>query len=84
MSACVDCGSWAINHHLYGRDGSRPDLCDTCYWRLKAEKFRRDAERYRWLRDLPLGSKHEQIGNMPGDMWDAAIDAAMGEREGAT
>lgn len=39
----------------------------------------RDAERYRWLRDLPLGSPHEDIGNMPGDMWDAAIDAARKE-----
>lgn len=47
------------------------------------KELRRDAERYRWLRDLPLGSKHEEIGNMPGYMWDAAIDAAMGEREGA-
>ena len=35
-----------------------------------------DAERYRWLRDLPEGSPHEHIGNLPGDMWDTAIDAA--------
>ena len=37
----------------------------------------RDAGRYRWLRDLPLGSPHEQIGNFPGVDWDAAIDAEM-------
>ena len=37
---------------------------------------REDAERYRWLRDLPEGSPHEEIGNLPGDMWDAAIDHA--------
>ena len=40
----------------------------------QAEK---DAARYRWLRDLPDGSAHEEIGNYPGDMWDAAIDEAM-------
>ena len=45
----------------------------------ESEEWRRDAERYRWLRDLPLGSPHESIGNMPGDMWDAAIDAARKE-----
>jgi hypothetical protein len=45
----------------------------------ESEEWRRDAERYRWLRDLPLGSPHEAIGNMPGDMWDAAIDAARKE-----
>lgn len=35
MTQCK-CGSYAINHHLHGRDGSRPDLCDVCYWRDKA------------------------------------------------
>jgi hypothetical protein len=40
--------------------------------------LRADAERYRFLRDVPEGSPHEQIGNYPGDMWDAAIDAARG------
>ena len=41
---------------------------------ISAEK---DAERYRWLRDLPGDSAHEEIGNYPGDMWDDAIDEAM-------
>lgn len=39
----------------------------------------RDAERYRWLRDLPEDSPHEYIGNMPGDRWDQLIDAAMSD-----
>ena len=34
---CVDCGSYAINHHAHGRDGSDPDLCDVCYWRKRAQ-----------------------------------------------
>ena len=41
---------------------------------ISAEK---DAARYRWLRDLPCDSANEEIGNYPGDMWDAAIDEAM-------
>lgn len=36
MNQCK-CGSYAINHHLHGRDGSEPDLCDVCYWRKKYE-----------------------------------------------
>ena len=32
---CKICGSYAINHHLHGRDGTEPDLCDVCYWRKK-------------------------------------------------
>lgn len=23
----------AINHNLHGRDGTRDDLCDVCFWR---------------------------------------------------
>lgn len=34
---CVRCGSFAINHHLHGRDGSREALCDVCFWREEAE-----------------------------------------------
>ena len=34
---CSKCGSYAINHHLHGRDGSDANLCDVCYWRKRAE-----------------------------------------------
>ena len=52
-----------------------PEILVELITRLRqAEK---DAARYRWLRDLPEGSAHEEIGNYPGDMWDAAIDEAM-------
>ena len=37
MERCSRCGSFAINHHCHGRDGSDPDLCDVCYWRKRAE-----------------------------------------------
>lgn len=37
---CSVCGSYAINHHLHGRDGSDPDLCDVCYWRERCERRR--------------------------------------------
>jgi hypothetical protein len=39
--ACKNCGSYAINHHCHGRDGSDPDLCDVCYWRVRAERLRK-------------------------------------------
>lgn len=35
MNKCDACGSYAINHHLNGRDGSEPDLCDVCFWRKR-------------------------------------------------
>ena len=44
----------------------------------EVEAYRKDAERYRWLRDLPPDHPSEEIGNMPGDMWDEQIDTAMG------
>ena len=37
MSQCKECGSFAINHKLHGRDGSDGDLCDVCYWRKRAQ-----------------------------------------------
>lgn len=35
MEKC-ECGSYAINHGLHGRDGSDGHLCDVCYWRKRA------------------------------------------------
>ena len=37
MTKCKECGSFAVNHHLHGRDGSDGDLCDVCYWRKRAQ-----------------------------------------------
>ena len=39
MKACLQCGSYAINYHLHGRDwdSEDADLCDVCYWRKRAE-----------------------------------------------
>jgi len=42
---CKKCGSFAINHHLHGRDGSRKDLCDVCFWREKSIKFQAALEK---------------------------------------
>ncbi len=39
MMSCKECGSYAINHHCHGRDGSDGDLCDVCYWRKLAGGF---------------------------------------------
>ena len=41
MEKCIDCGSFAINHHLYGRQQDEfTDLCDVCYWRKKYNKIK--------------------------------------------
>lgn len=34
---CIRCGSYAINPHCHGRNGSDGHLCDACYWRERAE-----------------------------------------------
>ena len=39
MNKCTECGSCAINHHCHGRDGSDPELCDVCYWRVRATDY---------------------------------------------
>ena len=45
----------------------------------QVERMAVDAARYRWLRDVPEGHPAEEIGNMPGDMWDRMIDEYMRE-----
>jgi hypothetical protein len=40
MKPCKNCGSWAINHNCHGRDGTDPDLCDVCYWRVRVDRVR--------------------------------------------
>lgn len=37
MRKCKECGSYAVNLNLNGRDSSEPELCDVCYWRGKFE-----------------------------------------------
>ena len=41
MSHCKQCGSYAINPGMHGRDGSDVDLCDVCYWRKRSDKLAR-------------------------------------------
>lgn len=37
IKKCKVCGSFAINHHLHGRDGSDDELCDVCFWVKRAK-----------------------------------------------
>lgn len=62
MKPCVDCRSWAVNPHSHGRDNTRLDLCDVCYWRTKAEEWRRDAERMDWLERVGFSTQNPQTG----------------------
>ena len=48
------------------------DVLRDCGWERVDEALRRDAERYRWLRDNAAG--------FSGRTLDAAIDAAMGDK----
>lgn len=48
MHKCRMCYSQAINPGKHGRCNADPDLCDVCYWRVRAELF---AERLRWYID---------------------------------
>jgi len=35
---CKNCGSYAVNPHLHGREEKTDlDLCDVCYWRKRAD-----------------------------------------------
>lgn len=58
-------------------DGERTEL-----ERLRAEvaALRKDAERYRWLRDIATDSDWEFISDQVADNTDAAIDVAMREQ----
>ena len=62
MNNCDQCGSYAINHHSHGRDGSEPYLCDVCFWRkrhdaLEAElaKLREGQEPVAWVVETANG-----------------------------
>lgn len=38
VKKCKNCGSYAVNPHCHGRHaGIDLDLCDVCYWRLRAD-----------------------------------------------
>jgi hypothetical protein len=41
----------AINHHIHGRDGTRPDLCDVCFWIDKYESMKCCGNCNEWQSD---------------------------------
>jgi len=62
MIPCKHCRSYAINLNKSGRDDSEPDVCDVCYWRLKAVGLQADFDRLHTPR--PFDDWHEDIGNV--------------------
>lgn len=61
---CKICGSYAINHHHHGRDGTGPDLCDADFWRVKAEaKDARIAELENGFERFVSSVKHGDFSN---------------------
>lgn len=70
---CIDEGGAVLIH----TDQVRGLLTELRRLRAENAELTKDAERYRFLRDLPEGSEYEEIGNYPGCWWDDSIDAAM-------
>jgi hypothetical protein len=64
--SCKRCGSYAINPHLHGRDDSRPDLCDVCYWRDKAEIITPLAQHLLYVCQHVLHVLNKPPPNKPG------------------
>lgn len=69
----------AISRELAYKDDAERQIREL---QARVAELERDAGRYRWLRDLPLGDENEYIGNMPGDSWDELIDDAMLSKRG--
>lgn len=46
MNKCKECDSHAINPGRRGRDDSDLDLCDACYWRVRAERLQAIVDAY--------------------------------------
>ncbi len=61
---CNRCGSYAINHHCHGRDGSDGDLCDVCYWRKRAENIRNTT-----LKEAAINLENSLIGFYSNGAW---------------
>lgn len=62
MNRC-ECGSRAINPHLYGRDNTDLDLCDVCYWRKRAQAPEPSGELTTNTVPVPLGLLEELMDN---------------------
>lgn len=60
MSRRCQCGSYAINLGLYGRDSTDIDLCDVCYWRKKYNDLQAEntqlKKRVEYLEKLSLSN----------------------------
>jgi ribosome-binding protein aMBF1 (putative translation factor) len=52
---CKICGSSAINPHMHQRGSSDLDLCDVCYWRVRAQ-----GESYE--------GKYKKVGKIIGEI----------------
>lgn len=96
---CTDWDGSAMNDNTTPMDGLhcvdlRQAAAEITRLRAEAEALRKDAERYRWLRDGADDGewecfeskwliKHDVYGQGPADL-DAAIDAAIDATKGTT
>ena len=64
MRGYCNCGSYAINPHLHGRDETDKDLCDVCYWRKRAG----DAYRQGMIRAAEVAANYPAEGRENGTL----------------
>lgn len=80
MNKCTECGSYAINHHCHGRDGSDPELCDVCYWRVRATDYATlEAECERLRRDRDRANEFANTAVLARDAMAAELAAIKGQ-----
>lgn len=78
MNKCTECGSYAINHHCHGRDGSDPELCDVCYWRVRATDYATlEAECERLRRDRDRANEFANTAVLARDAMAAELAVSM-------
>ena len=80
IKKCKVCGSFAINHHLHGRDGSDDELCDVCFWVKRAKSHDELVQMNQELLNA-LESIENDAGQVPKFMWDM-IQATIAKAKG--
>ena len=76
---CNQCGSYAINNHHHGRDGSDPDLCDVCYWHTRHDQL--EAELAALKAQEPIGwYTEDHLTDKSATTYDRAIAERWDEK----
>lgn len=86
IKKCKVCGSFAINHHLHGRDGSDDELCDVCFWVKRAKSHDELVQMLAVMAELvgkmncychQAGASANKNSENPVESWMAEADEAL-------